>query len=80
MVLAGAWLVFRWAFPPFMPRSIMIAYMIIIVTGVMVYFSSDEQRWTEFRAPVIVTLRDNDKGALRWVLLAFIPLLPGYAV
>lgn len=79
-VLAGAWLIFVWAFPPFMPRSVMIAYMIIAFAGTMLYFSSDERRWAEFKAPISATLRDDDKSALRWTLLALIPLLPGYAV
>jgi len=80
IVLAGAWLIFSWAFPPFMPRSVMIAYMIITVAGVMLYLSSDERRWTEFKAPIVATLRDDNKSVLRWTLLAVIPLLPGYAV
>jgi DMSO reductase family type II enzyme heme b subunit len=80
IVLAGAWLIFGWAFPPFMPRSVMIAYMIIVFAGVLLYFSSDERRWTEFKAPIVATLRDDDKSALRWTLLAVVPLLPGYAV
>ncbi|MDH3670191.1 MAG: c-type cytochrome [Gammaproteobacteria bacterium] len=80
IALAGAWLIFNWAFPPFMPRSVMITYMIITVIGVMLYFSGDEQRWTEFKAPIIATLQDENKWALRWVLLIFIPLLLGYTV
>ena len=80
IVLAGAWLIFSWAFQPFMPRSVMIPYMIIAVAGVLLYFSSEERRWTEFKAPIIATLRDDDKSVLRWTLLAVIPLLPGYAV
>jgi len=80
IVLAGAGLIFGWAIPPFMPRSMMIVYTIIAVAGVLLYFSSDERRWTEFKAPIVATLRDDDKAALRWTLLAVIPLLPGYAV
>lgn len=80
IVLAGAWLVFGWAVPPFMPRSMMITYMIIIAAGVMLYFSSDERRWVEFKAPIQATLRDDGNWVLRWTLVAVLPLLPGYAV
>jgi DMSO reductase family type II enzyme heme b subunit len=80
IVLVGAWLIFRWAFPPFMPRSLMITYLIIAATGVILYFSSDERRWTEFKSPIIATLRDDNKSLLRWTLLVVISLLPGYAV
>lgn len=30
----------------------MIEYMLITVIGVLLYFSFDEQRWTEFKAPM----------------------------
>jgi DMSO reductase family type II enzyme heme b subunit len=79
-VLVGAWLIFSWAFPPFMPRSVMIAYMVITSAGVMLYFSSDDRRWTEFKAPILATLLDDNKSLLRWSLLVVISLLPGYAV
>jgi len=80
IVLVGAWLIFSWAFPPFMPRSVMIAYMVITSAGVMLYFSSDDRRWTEFKAPILATLLDDNKSLLRWSLLVVISLLPGYAV
>ena len=80
IVLVGASLIFSWAFPPFMPRSLMITYIIITLTGLMLYFSSDDQRWSEFKAPLIATLRDDDKSLLRWPVLIVISLLPGYAV
>ena len=54
--------------------------MIITVIGVLLYFSSEDRRWSEFKAPIIATLRDDNKWALRWVFLVLIPLLPGYIV
>ena len=80
IVLVGTLLIFSWAFPPFMPRSLMIAYTFITFIGVMLYFSSDERLWAEFKAPINATLQDDDKWLLRWTLLIVIPLLPGYAV
>ncbi len=80
IVLAGAWLVFHFAFPPFMPQSLMITFMIITVIGVLLYYSSDDKLFAEFKAPLVATLRDDDKGTLRWVFLIFIPLLLGYIV
>ena len=78
IVLVLAWVIFNWAFPPFMPRSLMITYMIITIVGIIVYFSSEDRRWTEFKAPIIATLRDDNKQALRGALLIFVPLLLGY--
>jgi len=80
IVLVGAALIFSWAFPPFMPRSLMISYIIITLTGLLLYFSSDDQRWSEFKTPIVSTLRDDDKSLLRWPLLILISMLPGYAV
>ena len=80
IVLLGAWLIFAWAFPPFMPRSLMITYLIITSVGVILYFSSDDQRWTEFNTPILAALRDDEKWWLRWTLLAVIALVPGYVV
>jgi DMSO reductase family type II enzyme heme b subunit len=80
LVLVAAWLLLSFAFPPFMPRSLMISYSIIVVIGLLLYFSSDEQRWREFKSPVIATLRDDNRALLRWPLLVVVSLLPGYAV
>ena len=80
IVLVGAWLIFSYAVLPFMPRSLMIAYCLITIIVVMLYFSSDERLWAEFKAPVNATLLDDNKWLLRWTLLIVIALLPGYAV
>ena len=44
IVLVITVLIFIWAFPPFMPRSLMITYLIICSIGLLLYFSSDDQR------------------------------------
>jgi DMSO reductase family type II enzyme heme b subunit len=80
LVLVGVWVVLSFAVPPFMPRSLMSAYMIIAFVGVLLYFSSEEQRWQEFKKPIAAALRDDDKRTLRWILLALIPILFGLAV
>jgi len=80
LVLVGAWLIFAFAFPPFMPRSLMISYSIIVLVGLFLYFSSDDDRWREFKAPIVATLRDDNRALLRWPLLVIASMLPGYAV
>jgi len=79
IVIILAWLIFNWAFPPFMPRSLMMPFMIITVVGLILFYSSDDTSWTEFKAPIVATLRDDNKRAQRWCLLIFVPLLLGYA-
>jgi len=79
IVVVSAWLIFNWAFPPFMPRSLMMPFMIITILGVILFYSSDDSSWTEFKAPLVATLRDDNKLVQRWGLLILIPLLLGYA-
>jgi len=57
----------------------MVTYMIIVLVGVSLYFSSDDQLLAELKAPIIATLRDDNRMALRWVFLILIPLLIGYS-
>jgi len=57
----------------------MVTYMIIVLVGVLLYFSSDDQMLAELKAPIISTLRDDNRAAIRWAFLIFIPLLIGYA-
>jgi len=78
LVMVIAYLLFKYAFPPLLPRSLMIQYMIVTVVGVLLYYSFDEHRWTEFKAPVISVLRDDNKAVIRWGFLLFIPALIGY--
>ncbi|MCF7982677.1 MAG: c-type cytochrome [Pseudomonadales bacterium] len=80
IVIICAWLVFYWAFPPFMPQSLIITFMIITVIGVLLYYSSDDKLFAEFKAPLVATLRDDNKWALRWAFLICVPLLLGYLV
>ena len=80
LVLIGAWLVFSLAVPPFMPRSVMVAYMIIVSVGVILYFSSDEDRWREFKGPIAATLRNDNTWPVRWALVVALPVIPGYLV
>jgi DMSO reductase family type II enzyme heme b subunit len=79
IVVVSAWLIFNWAFPPFMPRSLMMPFMIITVVGLILFYSSDDSSWTEFKAPIAATLRDDNRFVHRWSLLILIPLLLGYA-
>ena len=80
IVIVTAYLVFDNAFPPLMPTSLMVTYMIITVLGVVVYYARAEESWTEFKAPILAVLRDDDRWAARWTLLILIPLLIGLTV
>ncbi len=75
-----AYLIFDNAFPPVLPRTLMIQYMIITIVGILLYFAYDDKKWEEFKAPILSTLRDDNKAPLRWFFLAAVPLLVAYVV
>ena len=47
-----AYLIFDNAFPPLLPRALMVQFMVITVVGVLLYYSFDDDRWAEFKAPI----------------------------
>jgi DMSO reductase family type II enzyme heme b subunit len=78
IVVISAWLILNWAIPPFLPRSLLMPFMIITVVGLILFYSSDDTTWAEFKAPIVAVLRDEDKVVQRWGLLIVLPLLLGY--
>ncbi len=63
-----------------LPLTLMVQYMIISIIGVLLYFAFDETRWSEFKAPVIAVIQEDDKATVRWGLLIVIPLIVAYTV
>ena len=80
IIVVAAWLIFRYAFPPLMPLSLMIQFMIITVVGVLLYFSSDEERWSEFKQPLVAVVMSDGMWPVRWLLMLAIPAVIGYLV
>lgn len=61
------------------PRSVVFQFMMIALVGVLIFVSSDEERWRTFKGPINATLVDADKRWLRLSLLVLVPLLVGFA-
>ncbi len=80
IVVVAAYLLFETAFPPVMPRALMIQFMVITVIAALLYFSFDDARWREFKAPILSVLREDRTGPIRWTLLIVIPTIVAYAV
>ncbi len=74
-----SYVVFDNAFPPLLPQTLMIQYMIITIIGVLLYFSYDDERWSEFKSPILNVLRKPELSVVRWAYLILIPVLVGYA-
>ena len=80
IVIVVAYLFFEIAFPPVMPRALMIQFMVITVVATLLYYSFDETRWNEFKAPVLAVLREDRTRMVRWALLVLIPTIAAYTV
>jgi mono/diheme cytochrome c family protein len=87
LVLVGAYLVFAFGvayLPPIfgvrsapVPGSVILQYMATVLVAVLLYVSSDENRWREFKEPVQVVLVSPEKRSVRRALLLVIPVLIG---
>ena len=70
---------FGLSYPTLMlPKTLLIQYMVIIVIGVLLYFSFDDDRWTGFMSPIIATLREPKLFPVRWLMLLAIPGVIAY--
>ncbi len=80
LVVIAAYLFFTNAFPPLMPISLVIQFMVITVVSVLLYFSFDDERWAEFLAPIQNVLRGSGLRltATRWFFMLAIPAVVGY--
>ena len=78
IVIVVAYLIFDNAFPPLLPATLMVQYMIITIIGVLLYYAFDDARWAEFKAPIASVVREDDKAAIRWGFLIVIPAIVAY--
>lgn len=60
------------------PMSLIVEYMGLVIVGVLIYVSRDEENWEAFKAPIHRTLVDPDRKLLRGALLVMLPLLVGW--
>ncbi len=60
------------------PNSVILEYMLIVLVGVLLYMSADEERWRRFREPVRTGMVDRNQRVLRGALMVAIPALAGW--
>ncbi len=78
-VIVTALIYFIFSYPALMlPKTLLVQYMIISVAGILLYFSFDEQRWEEFKSPLLSVLRNPGMFPLRWFFMLAIPALAAY--
>lgn len=83
LLVGGSYVTFRFIIPLFpgsapVPQSVIIQYTLIALVGVLLYVSTTESTWKQFKEPIRATLVDDDKRRLRTALLIIIPLLVGW--
>ena len=88
LLLVAAWAVFKYGIavlPPLLgfrsapvPQSVLVQYMLSALVGVLLFVSSDEQRWRRFREPITATMVEPDRRWLRGSLLVAVPVLVGF--
>src|SRR5574342_121621 len=78
VVLAIAFVIFRYGIRPPMPFSVFSLYMAVTLMAVLVYVSSDSDSWRAFVAPIWATLTEPGRRPLRLLLGTVIPILIGY--
>ncbi|MEE8061202.1 MAG: cytochrome c [Gemmatimonadales bacterium] len=60
------------------PMSLIVEYMGLVIVGVLIYVSRDEENWEAFKAPIHRTLVDPNRKPLRGALLVAVPLAVGW--
>ncbi|MFQ5894444.1 MAG: c-type cytochrome, partial [Nitrospinota bacterium] len=95
-VFAGSYLALRYAFPHLaqwvvdaktplpMPASALFMYMLLVLTGILVYAFSSEELKREFLGPILALLGSSEGGPLlrgaRWATFGVIPLLAAFVI
>ena len=59
------------------PSSVLFQYMLTVAVALLLYVSTDEERWRQFKEPLGQVMVDPDKRAIRTVLLIAFPLIIG---
>lgn len=64
------------------PSSIIYMYLSIVLIGILIYFSVEDEDWKKFVSPIVEVfeVETPSKKLTRYIILAMIPLLVGYSV
>jgi mono/diheme cytochrome c family protein len=60
------------------PSSVVFQYTLTVVVGLLVWVSSDEERWRTFQEPIWTVLARPERRVMRTALLVLIPLLVAF--
>ncbi len=82
LLIVGSWAFFEFIVPLFpgsapVPATVVLQYTLTAVVGVLIYVSTSERRWQEFKRPIHETLVRPDRRMVRGTLLTVVPLVIG---
>jgi len=60
------------------PNTVLAQYMLTALVGVLLWVSSDNERWAQFKAPMHQVMVDPDQKPARLALLVTLPLLAAF--
>ena len=76
-----------WLLPPLLgvssapvPNSVLLQYLVTVFLAGLLYFSSQEDLWRQFKQPIEETIVAPERRQLRTVLLVVLPLMVGLLV
>ena len=89
LLLVASYVVFKFGIaylPPLIgvpsapvPSSVVVQFMFSAAIGILIYVSTDEERWRRFKEPIHAAMVDANKRWLRVAMLVLIPLVLGFA-
>ena len=77
-IFIGAYLLLRFAIEPPMPSSVLSMYMFFISVSLLLFVSSDDQRFRAFKQPLVALITARERRVLRRALGVALPLLAAY--
>ena len=78
LILLGSYLFLRFAVQPPIPSSVLGMYMFFIGVALLLFVSSDDDRFAEFKRPLISLLTAPERRLPRRALGLLLPLLAAY--
>jgi mono/diheme cytochrome c family protein len=78
LIFLGTYLFFRFAVQPPIPSSVLGMYMFFIGVALALFVSSDEDRFSDFKRPLIALLTAPERKVPRLALGVLLPLLAAY--
>ena len=78
LVLLGSYLLLRFAVRPPMPSSVLVMFLFFIAVAQLLYVSSDDDRFEQFKRPLVALIAAPEHRLLRSGVALLLPLLAGY--